>query len=186
MPLLRHRFGNFLPPDVCWVFLGTFNPDAPCNPADFYYSRRQNHFWRLLPEVFGLPSLKGATAAEKIVFSTQWKVGFVDLICCVDVPEGCECTYDDAYIDDKVAEWNDVTSLFASLPTLRHVLFTRKTFQGIPNIQRQVTEVQSYCVNRGIKFSYLTTPARIYTVEKLTNWSREILNVAEKPAKAFG
>lgn len=175
MPVVRHRFGDFLQPGVRWIFLGTFNPEASCNPAHFYYSRPQNHFWRLLPEVFGMPSLKNASTDEKIAFSRLMKVGFIDLIRTVDVPSGSECTYDDAYIDNKVAEWNDVISHLTNLQTVEKVLFTRKSFQDIPNIRKQIVEIQSFCVEKGIAFSFLPTPARIYSAEKLGEWRRMII-----------
>ncbi|WP_218019319.1 hypothetical protein [Thermaurantimonas aggregans] len=173
--MVRHRFGEFLPPGVRWIFMGTFNPEASCNPAHFYYSRPQNHFWRLLPEVFGMPSLKNASYKEKIAFSRHKKVGFIDLIRSVEVPIGSECTYEDAFIDNKVAEWNDVFSLLSNIKTVEQVLFTRKSFKDIPNIRKRIEEVHSFCVQSDIKFSLLPTPARIYSDKKLNIWQKNIL-----------
>lgn len=175
MPLVRHRFGDFLPQGVRRVFLGTFNPDAPCNPAEFYYSRRQNHFWRLLPEVYGLLSLRNAAVTEKKAFATELKVGFIDLIRSLDVPFGGECRYEDAYIDGKVAEWNDVPTLISNQKSIEHVLFTRRSFVDIPNIQNRINEIHALCKAKEIKFSLLPTPARIYSVEKLKIWKSELL-----------
>ncbi|MFN4300286.1 MAG: hypothetical protein ACK4EX_11245 [Thermaurantimonas sp.] len=175
MPVVRHRFGDFLPPGVRWIFLGTFNPEASCNPASFYYSRPQNHFWRLLPEIFGMPSLKNAPSEEKKFFSEQLNIGFIDLIRSVIVPSDCECNFKDAYIDNKVIEWNNVTELLSDLKTIDQVLFTRKSFHDIPNIRKQIISIQSFCEEKGIKFSLLPTPARIYSIEKQRIWNKEFI-----------
>lgn len=47
------------------LIIGTFNPDVPCNKAEFFYGRAKNYFWDLLPSMFGKESLKGDVQKQK-------------------------------------------------------------------------------------------------------------------------
>ncbi len=186
MPLVRHRFGDFCPEETQIIILGTFNPDVPCNPARFFYSRPQNHFWRLLPEVFGHPSLKKAHPDEKKSFARAFKIGFVDLIEAVDVPTGLECDYRDTYLDDKVSHWNDVIFKLKNQYKVTKILFTRKSFSGIPNILDKLKNIEEFCRKAGIHFSLLPTPARIYTAEKSRQWKHLFNEPSPDPYRATG
>lgn len=186
MPLVRHRFGDFLHPETEIVLLGTFNPDTACNPATFFYSRRQNHLWRILPEAFGHRSLQKADAEVKRAFALQCKIGFMDVIEVVNVSGGQECNYQDTYLDDKVVCWNDVISKLKDHHKVSKILFTRKSFSGISNIFRKVSSIEEYCRKVGIQFHVLPSPARIYTPEKCKLWKHSLIGSSPEPHRASG
>lgn len=49
---LSHGFGPFIPSKPKMLFLGTF-PSVKSREQQFYYGHPQNHFWRLLADIFG-------------------------------------------------------------------------------------------------------------------------------------
>lgn len=168
--LIYHRFSDrILSADAEIVIVGTFNPETPENKADFFYGRQQNYLWKLLPEAFGRYSLKNSTKEEKALFMTQHKIEFIDLIKAVDVEK--PGNYRDDYIDSNVIEWTNVVDELKQLPGLRKVCVTRKTFSGVPNIRKQLQEIEAYCEHNKIRFQYLITPARGYTTQKQEAWN---------------
>lgn len=176
MITVKHRFSNHtISPDTETLILGTFNPETPGNNAGFFYGRSRNYLWRLLPTAFGENDLKGAPKTEKLDFINRFKIDLIDLIEEIKVEEGQEANYDDVYIDSKVSIWQNVISEIDKLPNLKRVCFTRKTFTGIPNMKKQVDEIQAYCEGRGLFFKALTTPARFYSIDKQAVWN-EFLN----------
>lgn len=170
--IIHHRMAGFkLSEDTEILILGTFNPDTPGNSADFFYSRSRNYLWRLLPVAFGEPDLKGKHKTEKAAFMARHRIGFSDLITSVNVPAGDEKNYRDDFIDAHVVAWTDVVGELKKLKQLKKVLFTRKTFSGVPNIKKRLTIVQEYCISLGIAFELLVTPARGYSAAKQEVWT---------------
>ena len=105
MPLRKvpHRFLHHkINPDTEILIIGTFNPEAEGNDADFFYGRVKNHLWNLLPQAFGNTSLKGKSKEEKLSFIKTYKVDFVDVISEVEVDDGSEANYNDDYLDSRI------------------------------------------------------------------------------------
>ncbi len=173
MPIVYHRFLNErVDLNTETLILGTFNPEAAQNSANYYYSRPHNHLWKLLPLAKGEDiDLRGGSKEQKLEFCYRHKIAFVDLIFAVSVPEGTENNYNDAFIDSHVYQWYDIFSLLHSLHNLKRVYFTRKTFNDIPSIRKQVESVKDFCTLKGIVFTYLPTPARIYSWQKQLMWN---------------
>lgn len=172
---LRHRMAGYpLHPATEILILGTFNPDTPGNTADFFYGRSRNYLWRLLPTAFGAPDLKGKSKEEKITFLHQYHIGFADLIAAVQVATGNETNYLDDYIDSRVVEWTDVVALLKKLKRLKKVLFTRKTFTGVPRIKARLEPIKAYCRTHDIYYQELITPARGYTPAKQEAWTKAL------------
>lgn len=119
--------------------------------------------------IWTIYSLKNSTKEEKALFMTQHKVEFIDLIKAVDVEK--PGNYRDDYIDSNVIEWTNVVDELKQLPGLRKVCVTRKTFSGVPNIRKQLQEIEAYCEHNKIRFQYLITPARGYTTQKQEAWN---------------
>lgn len=173
MFIIKHRFLHIpLNKDAEFLIIGTFNPDTPGNPAAYFYGRRQNYLWRLLPLSFGEKDLKGASVKEKEEFILRHHIAFSDLIDEVKVEPENETNYNDVYLDKKVTKWRDVKAEIDQLPNLKKVCFTRMSFSDIPNIKKRITEIENYCRYKGIEFAYLITPARVYTETKLEEWKR--------------
>jgi G:T/U-mismatch repair DNA glycosylase len=175
MPIVKHRFlDHKIEPTTETLLVGTFNPEALDNEADFFYGRSRNFLWRLLPTAFGHEDLKGATAFEKRSFIKRYKVDFIDLITAVEVEAGMESNYDDRYLDSRVATWTDILAELRKLPHLKRVYFTRKTLADIPNMRAQVGAIQQYCVANSIEFILLKTPARTYSTSKQLIWTQAL------------
>ncbi len=172
MVSIQHRFLNHrINPETEILLLGTFNPDTPANDAEFFYGRKRNFLWRLLPSAFGETDLKDASTTDKSAFLRKHKIDFIDLIEEVVVEPGQEANYSDGYIDSKVIRWTNVIAAIDHLPKLKKVCFTRKTFSDIPNMRKQIDIIQAYCSTKGIPFFTLMTPARIYSMDKQSEWT---------------
>ncbi len=176
MPIILHKFRNHVVnPDTEILILGTFNPDIPIGPT-FFYGRPRNYLWQLLPGCFLLPSLKDQPLPIKQIFMQQYRIDFADLIHSVDVSLNQINNFKDSYIDSRVHQWKNIIALINSLNNIKAVYFTRKTFQGISNINMQIKAIQARCVQRDIRFSLLKTPARFANAAKQQQWIDTIVN----------
>ncbi len=171
--IIRHRFEDYeISPDTEILIVGTFNPETPDNDADFFYGRDRNFLWRLLPTAFQYDDLKRAVRKYKQDFIAAKKVDFVDLIKAVEVDEGKEAEYADAYIDKSVLEWTDIIAKIEKLKRLKKVVVTRKTFSDVPNIKLRVDEIFDFCSKHSLEFQCLPTPARFYSQNKQQIWTK--------------
>lgn len=172
MTRVRHLMQHHvIRPETETLIIGTFNPDTKDNVADFFYGRQRNSMWVLLPTAYGLGSLKEKSKNEKLSFIKEKQIDFIDLISEVEVEEGEEANYDDAYIDKRVAEWKDVIGEINKLPSLKKVCFTRKTLADVPEMKKRIEEIEMHCKKNKIYFQYLKTPARTYSEVKQKIWS---------------
>jgi|SRR5687768_11466583 len=177
MTSVKHRFlDHQINPDTETLIVGTFNPEAANNYAEFFYGRSRNYLWRLLPTAFNENDLKGASKSEKLEFIRKYKIDLIDLIEEINVDEGQEANYYDGYIDNKVTRWNNTIAVIDSLQNLKRVCFTRKSFSDIPNMKKQLEAIQQRCNNKQILFKALTTPARFYNEDKQTEWTSFLLD----------
>ena len=170
---VQHKFANHrLNPAAETIILGTFNPGHDANKAHFFYSSPRNQLWSLLPRAFGEQDLRRAELGEKLEFLSRRRIDFVDLIFEVDVGEGRECDRPDAYIDSRVTRWRDVLSELETLRSLRKVCFTRRGFDGIPNMRSRTDKIEQYCGRRGLVFKRIVTPSGAYRSEdKQSEWT---------------
>lgn len=176
MPLLSHKFrDHIIDPKTEILIIGTFNPEIPEGP-DFFYGRPRNFLWQLLPQAFGLPSLKYAGLQAKQDFMREYRVDFADLIGSVNVEAGQEQNVADVYIDSRVQSWKRIKPIMDHLPDLSAVFFTRKTFGGIPNIRREIFEIKEYVRDRRLYFACLETPARNPAAAKQQFWVRKLID----------
>lgn len=170
MTKIRHRLlSHRINPKTEILIIGTFNPDTNENIADFFYGRQRNFLWTLIPTAFGETSLKGKRKDQKLKFIEKYKFDFIDLISEVDVDE--VANYNDGYLDDKVTGWRNVIAEIEKLPNLKRICLTRKSFGDIPNMKKKIDEIKNYCDEKKIPFRFLTTPARLYSQKKQTEWS---------------
>lgn len=170
MPAILHKFREYdVSSQTEIMILGTFVPDLPGSP-DFFYGRPRNFLWHLLPQCWGLEPLKEAPIERKKEFMSAYNIDFSDLISSIDLSEGEELSSDDAFIDSHVSGWNDVRSIIDSLPALKAVYFTKKTFNGVPLMRDQVKSIAEHCEEKKIRFCKLETPSKFYSPEKLRQW----------------
>jgi len=174
---IKHKFLDYNPEKATeTLIIGTFNPDAEKNEANFFYSRKRNYLWQLLPTAFNESDLRKATKQDKEVFISRHKLAFIDLIQEVEVEVGQEINYADAYLDKQKLKWRELIKEIENLKKLKRICFTRTTFADIPNMNEKVNEIQKYCQEKNIKFQRLVTPARFYNSKKQAEWSKFLLN----------
>lgn len=169
MTVIKHRFLNHsINPKTETLIIGTFNPETPDNKADFFYGRGKNYLWQLLPQSFGLNSLKKETVSNKLKFISEYKIDFIDLIEQVEA-ENLKGYYD-GDLDKSSPVWRNIIGEISKLNNINKVCFTRKSFSDIPNMKKQIDLIQEYCDLHGIIFTCLITPARFYSNEKQKEW----------------
>ena len=174
---VKHKFLNHtINPATETLIVGTFNPEANDNTAEFFYGRGRNYLWRLLPTAFGEADLKGSFFENKMDFIRSRKIDFIDIISEVTVNEGEEANFYDGYLDSRVSVWRDVIEEIAKLKHLKRVCVTRKTFSDVPNMKVKILQIEAYCNANGIQFKCLQTPARFYNADKQQAWSNFLLN----------
>ena len=175
MKAVSHKFKNILPASNTEILIvGTFAPETE-EDTNFFYGRPKNFLWHLLPVCWNEDSLKESTLADKKEFMQRHKIGFADLIDALEVPKGEEANTDDTFVDSHVLRWNDIISIINDLPSLKAVYFTRKTFNGIPNMKSQLNIVAAHCRQKGVRICKLETPARHFSVEKQQQWIDTII-----------
>lgn len=170
MQILRNKFESYKPASETEILLlGTFTHDH-AHSGDFFFGRPRNFLWHLLPLCFKQPDLKNASIQQKQAFMKKHKIDFADVIRALEVEWGQEDITEDDFIDSHVHEFTDLIALVDSLPALKAVYFTRKTFNGIPNCKMQVSKLAEHCIGRQIRFCKLDTPARHFSDEKQKQW----------------
>lgn len=170
MPIVTNKFKNYqVSTQTEILILGTFSHDV-IDGADFFYGKPRNFLWHLLPISYGLTSLKEANLETKKAFMTQYKIDFADIIETLNVPEGEENNLDDTFIDNHAFEWKNINLLIDSLPHIKAVYFTRKTFNGISNAKQQIMQIAKYCNQKNIRFCKLETPAKYFDDTKQKQW----------------
>ncbi len=176
MPTYTHKFNEHaINENTEVLILGTFVYDFPDSP-DFFYGRTKSFLWHLLPSCFNLPSLKEADLAEKKAFMLAHKIDFADVIQSVSLDEADENHMtDDSVIDSSVNEWTNLIALVDSLPQLKAVYFTRKTFNSIPNIRQQISALAKHCQAKNIRICKLETPAKYFDEAKQQQWTDTIV-----------
>ncbi len=170
MAILLHKFREHkVNPQTEILIVGTFTPDIPDEP-DFFHGKSRNFLWHLLPQCWDLPPLKDSTLIHKQEFMAAYKIDFADLIHALEIADEEEYDVDDTFTDSHVQQWKDINELIDTLPNLKAVYFTRKTFNGIPNIRVQSTLIANHCKEKNIRACKLETPSRHYSVEKQQQW----------------
>jgi len=169
--LVKHKFLNSYPlVGKKILIIGTFNPDVPCNKAEFFYGRAKNYFWDLLPSVFGRESLKGDVQKQK-EFLEMYDIELSDLILLVALNEADICNYGDDKLKD-VKEYNSDNILeILKKGKTKEVYFTRKSFdKSVENIKSEIYKIKIFCDENSIRFRFLPTPARFLTEKKRQEW----------------
>ncbi|MFA5455801.1 MAG: hypothetical protein WC272_10865 [Sulfurimonas sp.] len=172
--IVKHKFLKSYPlQGKKMLIIGTFNPDVPCNGAEFFYGRVKNYFWDLLPSMFGRESLKGDVQKQK-EFLELYDIELSDLILSVELSKEDICSYGDDKLTN-VIEYN-TDNIIKSLAKgkTREVYFTRKSFdKSVENIKIEIYKIKDFCEKNKIKFRFLPTPARFAANEKKRQEWRE-------------
>ena len=122
-----------------------------------------------MPEVYGENSLKYESTAKKKSFIEKYNIDFTDLIASVTHEDEMQ-DYSDIYLEQQNLEWNNTEQLINSLENLKLVLFTRKTFGGVPKLKGRFHSIHQTCQQLNITSRFVVTPARSYSNKKLREW----------------
>ncbi len=172
---LNNKFTNHIvQPDTEILLLGTFTHDH-AHSGDFFFGRPRNFLWHLLPVCFKHIPLKDAPLKAKQAFMAKYHIDFADVISVLEVPLADDENMEDDFIDSHAHTFTDLITLVDSLPKLKAVYFTRKTFNGIPNIKAAVNKLALHCQNKQIRMCKLDTPARHFSEEKQQQWVDTII-----------
>lgn len=71
-----HPFGNFVPPKVKYLMLGSF-VTKPSNPYEWFYANGRNQFWPIMQEVYG--QVFDTTKKQQRLF-VQLEMALADII----------------------------------------------------------------------------------------------------------
>jgi hypothetical protein len=159
------------------LIVGTFNPQWPDdNIAQWFYGRvpdnaddhnTGNHFWAVLPRLYGAASLKhpGAVAQWK-AFCHQHQIAITDLVSVITDanpanPDHLRIlgTYSDKAIGTTFHAFEDtpVTDILRNYPTIRNVYFTRSITDRF--WRNRWNPIQLYCDAHQIRHRTLMTPS---------------------------
>ena len=170
MPVIENKFANYKPsPETKILLVGLFTANTEHN-GDFFYGKARNFLWHMLPICFNKLSLKDEPLEQKQLFMKTHAIDFADVVLSLEVPDEYEAIMEDDFIDAHVHKFANLVEMISTLPKLEAVYFTRKTFNGIPNIKAQIKLLETACKQQQIRLCKLDTPARHYSNEKQQQW----------------
>lgn len=162
------------------LIIGTFNPSWPDkNYAKWFYGRtKENHFWDVLPKVYGEESLINADPVDWKNFCKRHLIGITDLIECInDADENNQehikilSTYSDSNIEKHFTDFSTehIFNILNNKNNIKNIYLTRK---GKGKLFGKLWLLIKKCCNNNSKTEELLTPsdyARIqfYKAKKL-------------------
>lgn len=189
---IKHKFWDFL--DSCEkesltgsfsiLIVGTFNPEEIegfKNGALFFYGRRKNRFWYLLPKMLGKESLhwkeNPGKSPEELAelwktFISENRIVIVDLIKSVEINELKD--FEDKTLAGKESKLTGFDFRKAFLNTkFDCVIYTRSTWNGIGKIKDLKGKADIFLKEKNIPVCEMLTPARGtkgMTIEDKLEW----------------
>ncbi len=122
MKRYTHPFEPLVFNDSEVLVLGTF-PSLVSFEDNFYYAHKRNQFWKLLGDIYHMPS---ETKKERIELVEEHKIALWDII--------ASCTRENSSDTNlKNIVLNDIPSLLARYPNIKRIAFTGKKAQSLYN-----------------------------------------------------
>ncbi len=109
----QHPFEPIIYDDTKVLILGTF-PSIDSFKYDFYYAHKRNQFWKILSEIFSMPS---TTRKEKIRLLKTNKIGLWDIV------SSCE-RKNSSDTNLKNCTLHDISKLLKKYPAIKKIAFT--------------------------------------------------------------
>ena len=131
LPEEEHPFLPFVPEYATKLIIGTIPPERFykknlfCSDVDFYYGSKDNAFWNLLGEIFGIKFLNEKNENEiqkRKNFLTDKKIGICDIVKKTTRKNGSALDKD---LDVK--EFLDITELLEANPNIDTLIYTSAT-----------------------------------------------------------
>lgn len=150
------------------LIVGTFNPAWPeDNYAEWFYGRfRNNHFWDVLPRVYGKPSLIESNPLEWKMFCKENRIAITDLISQISDADHTNPEHHKilkSYSDKKIASqfkefrFVDIPAILYHHSSIKNVYLTRS--MGETFWKRLAMPIKQTCAEKGIGFTPLMTPS---------------------------
>ncbi|SEH97801.1 uracil-DNA glycosylase family protein [Epilithonimonas hominis] len=148
------------------LVVGTFNPEwSRSNNADWFYGRRTNNFWNVLPRIYLENELICSDKQTKLDFCRKHRIGITDLIKTINTASQEEhfniiSSFSDKAIEDNFK--NDITQvniieILENKKTIRNVYLTRSAKNGMwRNLWK---DIKSFCIDHEIYCTELLTPS---------------------------
>ena len=175
----KHKFFNDLnlsyikDYDPETLIIGTFNPGWKNinNDAAWFYGRKENNFWDVLPLVYGeehgLRNLQLDDECKKKVwqdFCKKHKIAITDFVECIrDADENNTKDQESLgkFKDEKLMkfklDFTDISSILNDNPKIKNAYFTRKSFNKINKIKKEWDSLEKEY--KSLKFELLLTPS---------------------------
>ena len=170
----KHRFFDELIPTwgIEYLFVGTFNPSWSSDDSNalYFYGRKRNNFWGILPNIFGGKIPKESSKDVFVTYLKNHNIGLTDLISNVsnanennnldknNLTKGFSDTilnkYELEFSTDKIKEL-----ILRNKSTLKGVYFTRSTNSGVKKIWNEWLAIERLCSENSIHTCALMTPA---------------------------
>ena len=157
------------------LIIGTFNPENKFhsrNDANFFYQRRKNYFWDILPLLSNEKSIEKKNSNKQIEYLKKYKIGLTDLLLSInDADNNCLIhkdlisTVKDEDIERfKEFSWNtDFILEFIKKSKIQAVFFTKL---GNPNkkkikqdtFENQMRLIEDFCISNNVFTKRLHSP----------------------------
>jgi hypothetical protein len=167
----KHKFYDDLKLQYCnWnidtLIIGTFNPEWPKkNHAEWFYGRKTNNFWYVLPKIYGENDLTCSTTESKKEFCCKYRIGITDLISCIKTADDMKhlniiSSFSDKAIQDNFKLENlelvNVLEIIKKNSTIKNVYLTRSA----TGIWKKIWDpIRKHCIENNIKCEELITPS---------------------------
>ena len=117
------------------LIVGTFIPEWPGgNTGEWFYGRKNNKFWDILPRLYGAPSLINASAREWKDFCKSKQIAITDLISTIDDADTANPEHVKILtgFDDQAIAYNfddfdfvNIVGILQKHPSIQNVYLTR-------------------------------------------------------------
>ena len=133
MKRYKHPFDPIVFDDSHTLVLGTF-PSIVSFENDFYYAHKRNQFWRLLGEIYSMPT---GTKNERVALLKKHKIALWDIVATCERQNSSDTNL-------KNIELNDIPSLLTSYPAINQIAFTGKKAQQLYNKLYKNLPIKTY------------------------------------------
>ncbi len=172
----QDEFGLLPKWNVDTLIIGTFNPDNifhPNNTALYFYGRKKNYFWKILPVFINNNLISIENPQNQIEFLKKYKIGLTDLL--IEVRDADlnnndhisriktvldsklegfnELIWNTNYIKKYILDKNVKSVYFSLLGKNSKVNFAQNTFEF------QMRDIEKFCKVNKIKSTRLFTPS---------------------------
>jgi len=157
------------------LIIGTFNPHNdfhPKNESNFFYQRRKNYFWDVLPLLSNEKSIDKSDYSIQIEHLKKYKIGITDLLLSIDeADKNCRIHKEliSSVKDEDIERFKDFTwntdfiINFIKTSNIEAVFFTKL---GNPNkkkikfdtFEKQMRIIEEFCISNNVFTKRLHSP----------------------------